>query len=98
VPTITNSPLIQTRQGVFPSDLQTLHFNLSDMCNLTSKIRENMVFQQLSRLRNLPSLEIGSYSSVWTLETNTFQAQGFLQICTLVEKVMSNTLSFVSVV
>jgi hypothetical protein len=40
VPTITNSPLMQTGQGVFLGDLQTLHFDLSDMNNLTSKIRE----------------------------------------------------------
>jgi hypothetical protein len=43
---ITNSPLIQTGQGVFPNDLQTLHFDLSDMHSLTFKIREDMVFQR----------------------------------------------------
>jgi hypothetical protein len=45
VPPITNSPLIQTGQGVFLSDLQALHFDLSDMRSLTSKIREDMTFQ-----------------------------------------------------
>jgi hypothetical protein len=33
------------------------------------------------------------YNSVWTLETNTSEAQDFfLQICTLAEQVMRNTL------
>jgi hypothetical protein len=31
---------------VFPSDLQTLYFDLSDMRSLTSKIREDMSFQK----------------------------------------------------
>jgi hypothetical protein len=31
---------MQTGQRVFLGDLQTLHFDLSDMNNLTSKIRE----------------------------------------------------------
>jgi hypothetical protein len=45
MPPITNSPLIQTGQGVFPSDLQTLYFDLSGMRSLTSKILEDMAFQ-----------------------------------------------------
>jgi hypothetical protein len=45
-PPVTNSPLIQTGQGMFPSDLQTLYFDLSDMRSLTSKIREDMTFQR----------------------------------------------------
>jgi hypothetical protein len=46
MPPIANSLLIQTGQGVFPSDLQILYFNLSDMRSLTSKIREDMIFQR----------------------------------------------------
>jgi hypothetical protein len=45
VPPITNSPQIQTGQGVFPSDIQILYFDLSDLCSLTSKIQEDMAFQ-----------------------------------------------------
>jgi hypothetical protein len=47
VPPITNSPLIQAGQEVFPSDQQILHFDLSDMRSLTFKIREDMAFQML---------------------------------------------------
>jgi hypothetical protein len=45
VPLITNSTLIHTGQAVFPCDLQTLYFDLSDMHSLSSKIREDMAFQ-----------------------------------------------------
>jgi hypothetical protein len=44
-PSLTSIPLFQNGQGVFPSDLQTLHFDLSDMHSPTSKIREDMAFQ-----------------------------------------------------
>jgi hypothetical protein len=37
---------IQNGQGVFPSDLQTFYFYLSEMCSLTSKIREDMAFEK----------------------------------------------------
>jgi hypothetical protein len=33
-------------QGLFQSDLQTLHLDLGDMHNLTSNIREDMSFQR----------------------------------------------------
>jgi hypothetical protein len=34
----TNPPGLKHGQGVLPSDLQTLHYNLGDMHNLTPKI------------------------------------------------------------
>jgi hypothetical protein len=40
----TNSSGVRPRQGVLPSDLHTLHYNLGDMHNLTPKIRGDMTF------------------------------------------------------
>jgi hypothetical protein len=42
----TNPPGLKPGQGVLPSDLQTLHYNLHDMQNLTPKIREDTTFQK----------------------------------------------------
>jgi hypothetical protein len=44
--TTTNLSGYKPGQGVLPSDLQTLHYNLGGMHNLTSKIRGDMVFQR----------------------------------------------------
>jgi hypothetical protein len=41
---------------------------------------------------------MGSWSFVWTPETNTSRAQEFLKLCTLVEQIVRNTLPFGSVV
>jgi hypothetical protein len=41
---VTNSPGLKPRQEVLLGDLQTLHYHLGDMDNLTPKIREDMVF------------------------------------------------------
>jgi hypothetical protein len=64
---------------VLLSDLQILHYNLGGMHNVTPKIRGDMAFQKYLTLKldSETSLETGSYSSVWTLETNTFRAQEF---------------------
>jgi hypothetical protein len=42
----TNPPELKPRQGVIPSDLQILHYNLGDMQNLTTKIWGDMAFQR----------------------------------------------------
>jgi hypothetical protein len=42
----TNPPGLKPGQGVLPSDLQTLHYNLGGMHNLTPKIQEDMTFQR----------------------------------------------------
>jgi hypothetical protein len=77
-------PILKSRQGVLLSGLQTFPYHLGDMHNLASK--------------KICHLKTDSWSFVCTLETNTSRAQDFLQICTLVEKAMRNTLSFASVV
>jgi hypothetical protein len=46
VPNITNTPLYQTEQGVFQTELKVLLFNLVDMHELTLKIKEDMKFQR----------------------------------------------------
>jgi hypothetical protein len=38
--------MTQPRQGVLPSDIQTLHYNLGDMRNLTPNIRGDMTLQR----------------------------------------------------
>jgi hypothetical protein len=45
---ITTSILsrLKPRQGVFQSDIQTLHLDLDDIHNLTLKIQEDMTFQR----------------------------------------------------
>jgi hypothetical protein len=48
--------------------------------------------------KKLLSLKTGLYSYIWTLKINTFRALEFLQIYTLVEKVVRNTFHFGSVV
>jgi hypothetical protein len=50
------------------------------------------------KMDEIPSLETKSLSHIWTLETNTFRAYEFLQICKLIEQIIRNTLSFGSVV
>jgi hypothetical protein len=42
----TNPPGLKPGQGVLPSDLQILHYNMGDMHNLTPKIRDDMAFQR----------------------------------------------------
>jgi hypothetical protein len=41
----TNSPGLKFGQGVLQGDLQTLHYILINMHNLTPKIRDDMTFQ-----------------------------------------------------
>jgi hypothetical protein len=43
---VTNSSVLKRGQGVLSSDLQTLHYNLGGMRNITRKIRGDMVFQK----------------------------------------------------
>jgi hypothetical protein len=66
------------------------------------KIGEVMEFQMwLIAKQNLGKncyLKTGLYSYIWTLKTNIFQAQEFLQIYTLVEQVVRNIFHFGSVV
>jgi hypothetical protein len=40
----TNPPGLKPVQGVLPSNLQTLNYNLGDMHNLTPKIQIDMAF------------------------------------------------------
>jgi hypothetical protein len=42
----TNPPGLKHRQVSLPSDPKTMHYNLSDMHNLTPKIRGDMAFQK----------------------------------------------------
>jgi hypothetical protein len=42
----TNPPRFNPGQGVLPSDIKTLPYNMGDMHNLTSKIRGDMTFQR----------------------------------------------------
>jgi hypothetical protein len=41
-----NPPWLKPVQGVLPSNLQTLYYNLGDMHNLTPKIQGDMTFQR----------------------------------------------------
>jgi hypothetical protein len=63
-------------QGVLYGDLQRLDYILGDMHTPTLKIMEDMEFQigLIVKLnwRNC-RLEFELYSSVWTIETNTFR-------------------------
>jgi hypothetical protein len=44
---VSTNPLgLKPRQGVLPSNLQTLHYNLGDMYNLTPNIWGDMAFQR----------------------------------------------------
>jgi hypothetical protein len=62
------------------------------------KFEEDMQFPKViivkQFLEKLVSLKSGLYSSVWTPQTNTFRAQEFLQIYTLVEQFVRNTFHF----
>jgi hypothetical protein len=42
----TNPPELKSGQGVLPSYLQTLHYNLGGMHNLIPKIQLDMTFQR----------------------------------------------------
>jgi hypothetical protein len=69
-----------------------------DMHTPFLKFEEDMQFPKViivkQFLEKLVSLKSGLYSSVWTLKTNTFRAQEFLQIYTLVEQFVRNTFHF----
>jgi hypothetical protein len=41
----TNPPGLKPRQGVLPSDIQTLHYNMDDMHNVTPKIGGDTTLQ-----------------------------------------------------
>jgi hypothetical protein len=42
----TNPPGLKPGQGVLPHDLQTLHYNMGDIHNLTPKILGDMALQR----------------------------------------------------
>jgi hypothetical protein len=69
-----------------------------DMHTPSLKFEQDMQFPKViivkQFLEKLLSLTSGLYSSVWTLKTNTFRAQEFFQIYTLVEQVVRNTFHF----
>jgi hypothetical protein len=44
--TVTNSSGLKTGQGALPNNLQTLHYNLGDMHNLTHKIQGDMASEK----------------------------------------------------
>jgi hypothetical protein len=57
LPTITNTPLYQTRQEVFQTELEVFHFHPGDMHTSSPKIKEVIEFQRgLSVKRNLEKL------------------------------------------
>jgi hypothetical protein len=63
---VTNLAGLKPGQGVLPSGLQTLPYNLGNMHNLASKIREDttlqtsLTFKQTEEI--LPSLKTGSWA------------------------------------
>jgi hypothetical protein len=99
---IATPPEINFGRGVLHGDLQTLHYHQDDMHMLTSKVPEVIAFPNWlsvkQNMQKLLSLESVLYSHIWTLETNTSNAQEFLKICRLVEQAIRNNLSFESVV
>jgi hypothetical protein len=70
-----NPPELNFGLEVLHGDLQCLHYYLVDMHKLSAQINEVMEF--LRRLNVKQSLETGLYSSVWTLEINTFSPHFF---------------------
>jgi hypothetical protein len=87
---------------VFQIELEILSSQQFDTLTQSLKIREVMEFQMWlilkQNLRKNCSLNTGLYGYVWTLKTNTFRVQEFLQIYTPVEQVVRNTFHFESVV
>jgi hypothetical protein len=87
---------------VFQIELEILKLQKIDTLTPYLKIGEVIEFPRwLIAKQNLGKnccLKTGLYNSVWTLKINTFQAQEFLQIYTLVEQVVRNTFHFGSVV
>jgi hypothetical protein len=64
---------------VLHGDLQILDYDLGGMDTLTPQIKEDIEFQIGSVVKLNPvkfsCLETGSYSSIWTHETNTPRPQ-----------------------
>jgi hypothetical protein len=62
---------------VFHGDLQCLNYDLVDIDKLSPQIDEAMEFPKMLNvkqiLEKISRLETKVYSSVWTLETNTFR-------------------------
>jgi hypothetical protein len=61
---------------VLHGDLERLKYDLGDMLTLTPQIKEDIEFQRGLVVKLNPgnfslSLKTESYSSIWTLETNT---------------------------
>jgi hypothetical protein len=94
-------PGLKPGEGVPPSGIQTLPYHLGNMHNLASKNREDTTLQTLLTVKQtieLLHLTTGSWSLVWTLETNSSWALEFFKLCTLVEQNIRNTLYFGSMV
>jgi hypothetical protein len=53
-PTVTNSPLIQTGQGVLHDGLQILVFDVLDMHRLNHTIEEDIEFSKVLTAKQLP--------------------------------------------
>jgi hypothetical protein len=83
---------------VFHCVLESLFYNLDDMHKITPNIHKVIAFTKwLSDkqiLRNVLSLRSVLYSHIWTLGTNASLAPNFMEICTVVDHVISNNLSF----
>jgi hypothetical protein len=75
--TLANQPGLHFGQSWLHFDLNTLDYHLVDMHTLTLQIQIVMAFQSCLlvklKLEKLLSLEIGSWSSLWVLQTNTSQ-------------------------
>jgi hypothetical protein len=79
---IANPPELNFVRGVLHGALQTLHYDINDMHNLTPNIQEVIAFTKwLSDKQILPkseSLKSMLYGHIWTLGTNAFLAPNFM--------------------
>jgi hypothetical protein len=85
---------------VFHGALQTLHYDLIDIHKLTPNIPEVIALTKWLSvkqiLRNVSSLKSGLHSHICTLGINVSPPPNFIQICTRVDHVIRNNLSFES--
>jgi hypothetical protein len=76
---IANPSKLHFGQEMLHGDLQRLDYDLGDMDILIHQIKEDIEFQRGLVIKLNPrkflSLETESYSSIWTLETNTTRPQ-----------------------
>jgi hypothetical protein len=76
---IANPSKLHFGQEMLHGDLQRLDYDLGDMDILIHQIKEDIEFQRglviKLNLGKFLSLETESYSSIWTLETNTTRPQ-----------------------